>query len=505
MTSVAENKFDRLLSDLASKSGLEQGKLADLIKQKKETVGGGYLTDQGALFLVASELGITIEYDNQTFSSLSELSKDQPLVSVCCRILSVGVPRMFTRKSDSKKGFLSRVAIYDDSTTLSASFWDRAAFSFLEAENFFPGDLVRISNAYIRAGLDGTPSLNVGERTKIEKIVEGAASIKKLEQKILLPSSPIPENAINLIVRGRVMGDVRRSPFTKSDGSSSELTSFTITSLEKESPSLRVVIWGNPNPVFSSLKDSEVVTLLNVRTKLSNFQNSVSLEIHGDDTTCVLERWDETRNWMKTLGPSDSQSSVAPETNKTIAFVARVLSKGATADDKIHLLLTDSQKRKISLTASGDSAEDAAQLKTDEVVVCRPEAMDSESLRANTSREKSFTRSTATRPDIPTSASLVSTVEDLSQNGVASLELMCLTDPINREIQSKEGGLVRRAEITVADHTGEIKVYGWRNLAKALENFSAGDRVFLSAVEVQTHEGKKFLVLKNYSAITKKA
>jgi ssDNA-binding replication factor A large subunit len=504
MTSIAENKFDRLLSNLASKSGLGQDKLAELIQRKKETVGGGYLTNQGALFLVASELGITLNYDDETFSSLSEVSKDQPLVSVCCRILSVGVPRVFTRKSDAKKGFLSRVVIYDDNTTLSASFWDRAAFLFVEAENFFPGDLIRISNAYVRAGLDGTISLNVGERTKVEKISDETASIKKLEQKISLPSS-IPENSNNLIVRGRVVGEVRKSPFTKSDGSSSELTSFAMTGLEKENPVFRVVIWGNPNPVYSTLKDSEVVTLLNVRTKLSNFQNSVSVEIHGDDTTCVLERWGETRDWMKSLGPDDNQSSAGPEANKTFAFVARILSKGTTTSDKTHLLLTDSQKRKISLTASGDSAKEAAGLAIDELVVCRPETMDSETLRANTSDGKSFTKSTAKRQDIPTSNSLVSTVENLSENGIASLELMCLTDPINREIQSKEGGLVRRTEITVADHTGEIKIYGWRNLAKELENYSAGDRIFLSAVEVQTHEGKKFLVLKNYSAVTKKA
>ena len=65
---------------------------------------------------------------------------------------------------------------------------------------------------------------------------------------------------------------------------------------------------------------------------------------------------------------------------------------------------------------------------------------------------------------------------------------MSLTDSVGREIQTKEG-LVKRTELTVADHTGEIKVYGWRNLSKLIENCSAGDRVVLGAVEVQTHEG----------------
>jgi hypothetical protein len=82
------------------------------------------------------------------------------------------------------------------------------------------------------------------------------------------------------------------------------------------------------------------------------------------------------------------------------------------------------------------------------------------------------------------------------------LELMCLTDSLSREIQTKEG-LVRRTELTMADHTGEIRLYGWRALSKVIENYHAGDRVLLEAVEVQTHEGKRFLQLKNYTTVKK--
>ena len=55
VTAVADSKFESFLSELASKCNLKQEKLAELIQQKRASVGDGYLTDQGALFLVAAD------------------------------------------------------------------------------------------------------------------------------------------------------------------------------------------------------------------------------------------------------------------------------------------------------------------------------------------------------------------------------------------------------------------------------------------------------------------
>ncbi|MHB2035550.1 MAG: hypothetical protein ACYCPW_02260 [Nitrososphaerales archaeon] len=507
MSAVTDNSFESIFSELLSKSNLTPEDLTGLIQQKKSDVGGGYLTDQGALFLVAADLKIDVNYDNEKPTSLAHILKDQNSLTVTGRILSVGCPRTFTRKADSQRGLLSRVVIYDNSASISVSLWDRAVTSFFERADVGPGDLIKISNAYTRSAIDGSISLSAGEKAVFEKIAsDKISSIPNLENKIT-PLSVIPENGRMLIIRGRVDGETRKTSFTRSDGISSELTSFTICDSEDLQLKYRVVIWGNSNPTLSSLKDSEVVTLLNVRTKLSNFQNSIATEIHGDETTCILERWEETKSWMKELARNaslfhlDEQSANASSVTREMPFVARILSIRKSDDARVFLLVVDSQKRKISVVVSGDAVKDTSQLVKDDVVVCKPETFDSAGLKATIAKEKSIVKSNSKRADIPVSTSLLSRVENLEQTGIVSLELMCLTDPVGREIQTKDG-LVRRTEVTVADHTGEIKVYGWRNLSKLLENCSAGDRITLAAVEVQVHESKKFLVLKNYSGVT---
>jgi len=54
--------YDRLMEHiLASMPKLQPSDLSKLVLAKKSTVGDGYLKDPGALYLVASDLGITLE------------------------------------------------------------------------------------------------------------------------------------------------------------------------------------------------------------------------------------------------------------------------------------------------------------------------------------------------------------------------------------------------------------------------------------------------------------
>ena len=130
MSAVTDNSFESIFSELLSKSNLTREDLAGLIQQKKSNVGGGYLTDQGALFLVAADLKIDVNYDNEKPTSLAHILKDQNSLTVTGRILSVGCPRTFTRKAGSQRGLLSRVVIYDNSASISVSLWDHAVTSF---------------------------------------------------------------------------------------------------------------------------------------------------------------------------------------------------------------------------------------------------------------------------------------------------------------------------------------------------------------------------------------
>ena len=506
MATLEENSFAGLLSELESKCGLSRQNISELIQQKRTAVGGGYLTEQGALFLVAADLGVILEYGHQLPTSLAKLSKNDSSVTVACRILSFGPLKSFIRKSDAARGALMRAVLYDNSGMMSANFWDKSALTLAQRDEFRPGSLVKISNAYLREGLDGSLVINVGENGTLETCndEETLRRIRSLSD-LTRSLSSVPENGGGLVVSGVVAGDVKKITFTR-NGSPSECTSFSICDGENRNVMRRVVLWGSSNPAISSIRDSDSVTLLNVKAKLASFQNTVSPEIHGDDTTVILELWDQTKNWLKESAESlEGLNQPVRITNGNVQgvlpFVARVVSI-RKSEGKVFALLVDSSGKRISATIAGEAVKKGISLGINALLICKPESLDMELGKATFAKDDSLIESQSKRKDIPLSASLAASIENLGECGIVSLDAMCLTDTIEREIQTKDG-LVRRSEITVADHTGEIKVYGWRALSKILVGYSAGDKVIISAAEVQTHEGKKFIVLRNYSDISK--
>ncbi len=57
--------FDVLVGELLQqKPELSRDELLRRIEDKKRTVGAGYLTDQGALFLVAGEMGVSLRKED---------------------------------------------------------------------------------------------------------------------------------------------------------------------------------------------------------------------------------------------------------------------------------------------------------------------------------------------------------------------------------------------------------------------------------------------------------
>ena len=68
------SEFDSLIDKLIEqKPELTREIIEEQIKLKKEKIGAGYLTDQGALFLIASDYGVTLSGPLKVEMSLKDL------------------------------------------------------------------------------------------------------------------------------------------------------------------------------------------------------------------------------------------------------------------------------------------------------------------------------------------------------------------------------------------------------------------------------------------------
>ena len=79
--------FNKVL--VMKKQELDEASLKSLIKEKKEKVGGGYLTDQGALFLVASDQGVSLEQVSNADLTLDDLYIGANEITVVGKVFAI--------------------------------------------------------------------------------------------------------------------------------------------------------------------------------------------------------------------------------------------------------------------------------------------------------------------------------------------------------------------------------------------------------------------------------
>ena len=98
------SKFEELLSKLLDTvPELSRSVIEDKIKEKKDKIGAGYLTDDGALFLIAADLGITLEQSKKMEIELKDLFVGAKEVTVESRILNMSPTKQFTKKETMLK------------------------------------------------------------------------------------------------------------------------------------------------------------------------------------------------------------------------------------------------------------------------------------------------------------------------------------------------------------------------------------------------------------------
>ena len=161
------SEFENLLNKLLEqKPEFTRSDIESRIKEKKEKIGAGYLTDQGALFLIASDLGISLTEPLKVEMGLKDLYVGAKEISLETRVLNMSPAKQYSRK-DGSPFFLRTMTVYDGDSTASVKLWDEKA-NLPGIEDLKPGDLIKILKAYVKSDLNGSPTINVGSGSNIE-------------------------------------------------------------------------------------------------------------------------------------------------------------------------------------------------------------------------------------------------------------------------------------------------------------------------------------------------
>ncbi|HYW84375.1 MAG TPA: hypothetical protein VFB30_14030, partial [Spirochaetia bacterium] len=170
--------FEALVTEvLRNKPEISRDSLMELVQEKKRTVGSGYLTDQGALFLIAGELGVKLQHMINADLTLKDLHIGANDITVVARVLAIYPVAEFKKKDGSGVGRYRRVNLFDRNGVGRLTIWEDNEEA-IKLSGIAVDAPVRVVSAYVKQGLDGKPNLNLGKRGRIELITDASIASK---------------------------------------------------------------------------------------------------------------------------------------------------------------------------------------------------------------------------------------------------------------------------------------------------------------------------------------
>ena len=463
------SEFDILVGKLLEqKPELTRDDIEEQIKHKKEKIGAGYLTDQGALFLIASDFGISLSGPLKVEMSLKDLYAGAKEISLETRVLNVSPAKQFSRK-DGSPFYLRTMTVYDTNSTASVKLWDDKA-NLPGIENLKPGDLIKIIKAYVKSDLNGSPTINIGSGSNIE-ITDNKSEIPTID-KITKDISELQEGQKDLVVTGVIDGIVSSMEFTNSRGQPGKALRMRLKG--KDGNAMRAVLWGkDESSIPNMISQGAKVRLLGINIKNGN----QGLEIHGNDSTII---------------EIEGGREVQP-------IIVRVLSMETTDNGKKMILCVDNKKNIYNII---DYSNSTSICKEGDVIECMPSKAYGNSITLD---NNSFVRKLENDESIPSLSKIRTKINEVKVDGNYCIEAIILKIPERREIQTKSGESILLSEMFVEDDTGQIWVKGWRNQARLIDKCELGEIISITGVNAKAGlEGRIELSLTAFSKITKK-
>ena len=462
------SEFEELISKLLEKvPELSRSVIEERINEKKEKVGAGYLTDQGAIFLVAADLGVSLEQAQKSEVAIKDLYIGAKEVTLESRVLNISPTKQFTKK-DGSSFSLRTITVYDNNSTASVKLWDEKA-NLPGLEDLKPGDLIKIIKAYVKSDLTGAPTINIGSGASIETS-QSESDIVSIDSKIT-DVSEISDEQRDLIVSGTLGSAMSLLEFTNSKGQPSKALKFRLRGENKNL--VNVVLWGKDESILPKVIGQDAkVKLFGVRTKTG----MQGLEIHGNDATLI---------------DVEGDTEIQPT-------IVRLLAIEKDQTGNITGLAIDKLKKLVRIT---DAANTIGSFAKDDILECMPSKIFGNTIQID---QDSFVRKIDDET-VPTIAEIRTKITEVSEGNDYSVEAIVLKAPERKDIQTKSGENIQLSEMFVEDDSGQVWIKGWRQQADLMDSYTLGDIITILGVNARPGlEGKLDLVLTPYSKIIKK-
>ena len=293
---------DKIIARIVEKTGLSEEEVRKRINEKIKAFAG-LLTEAGAAYAVAKELGVDIDVDRELSRrvKISELKPGMERVDVVGRILRIFPPRVF--KKDGRSGKYCRLIIGDETGSIRLTLWNRDV-SLVEQGKLESGQIIEVLNGYVRE-YNGEPvlTLSFDSRIVINPEVEDESKLPEAQNVLVKVRDLVPDmQNVDLILKVVRLFPART--VKRSDGSETQMRAFIGAD---ETGSVRVVLWDDKANV--SIKESDVIRIVSGYTREG--MNGINVHVGRMGLIQIREDMKDKFASISTSGPQRERKHVA--------------------------------------------------------------------------------------------------------------------------------------------------------------------------------------------------
>ena len=286
---MIEVKTEVYINKIIEDTGLTRKEIQNLVGDKKNELKG-LISDEGALFIIAKELGVDIKSENKELLkdidiSITDITQNMKNMTLFGRIKEIYNTNNF-KKNDGTNGFVGSFLLHDSTGDARIVLWDDQVKIFNEP-NFENNELVKIINGNAKKGRYGDIEIHVGRYGKVILSPDDVDYKKypKISFK-LININDINLNLKSILLEGKVIQISPIREFIKKDGGSGRVNSLTLLD---STGSIRITFWNEDIEKLSTLKVNDTISITNLNPRLSTLDQK-TIDLTANKNTIVTKK-----------------------------------------------------------------------------------------------------------------------------------------------------------------------------------------------------------------------
>ena len=167
-----EENYEKILERISKVSGFTKEELGERVEAKRTKLSG-LISREGALQVIAAELGISFEDEKL---KINELLPGMRKVKIIAKIISLSPVRTFTNKNGDQ-GKVANMVVADDTSNIKVVLWDTNHIELIEKENLVLDSVIEIAGASMRDN-----EIHLGSFSEIKVSSEILSDVKTEKQ-----------------------------------------------------------------------------------------------------------------------------------------------------------------------------------------------------------------------------------------------------------------------------------------------------------------------------------